>query len=90
MAVIIHPDATWKQIHPKGKKFTLEEMYELIGCSLVEAVYLRNGDIAWIDEEGKLKEHEVNDLASNLLHYALRSGDYFAGTVLITSPGEVD
>lgn len=32
----------------------LEQMYKLIGCELVEAVNLPNGDTGWIDEEGLL------------------------------------
>jgi hypothetical protein len=35
---------------------TLEAMYELIGCDLVEPVRLnQQGDTVWVDEEGLLK-----------------------------------
>ena len=35
---------------------TLQELYDLIGCDLVELVQLDRGIIMAIDEEGKLKE----------------------------------
>lgn len=33
---------------------TLQEMYELIGCSTVECVSLPGGNDLWVDEEGLL------------------------------------
>ena len=33
---------------------TLEQMYELIGCSTVEVVHLPGGNDLWVDEEGLL------------------------------------
>ena len=33
---------------------TLEQMYELIGCTTVECVSLPNGNDLWVDEEGLL------------------------------------
>lgn len=38
----------------------LASAYALLGCDLVEAVYLDNGDILWIDEEGLLKEGNLS------------------------------
>ena len=35
---------------------TLQELYDLIGCDLVELVQLDRGIIMAVDEEGKLKE----------------------------------
>ena len=35
---------------------TLKELYDLIGCDLVELVQLDRGIIMAVDEEGKLKE----------------------------------
>jgi len=34
---------------------TLEQLYKHIGCDMVEAVYLENGDTLYVDEEGLLK-----------------------------------
>ncbi len=33
---------------------SLEQLYHLIGCTMVDAVRLDNGDTAWIDDEGLL------------------------------------
>ena len=35
---------------------TLQELYDLIGCDLVELIQLDRGIIMVVDEEGKLKE----------------------------------
>ena len=42
----------WGALHNE----TLQELYDLIGCDLVELVQLDRGIIMAIDEEGKLKE----------------------------------
>lgn len=38
------------------RKPTLDDMYKELECNLVEVVYLENGDLLWVDEEGWLKE----------------------------------
>ena len=40
----------------KNPNETLQELYELIGCDLVELIQLDRGIIMVVDEEGKLKE----------------------------------
>ena len=40
----------------KNPNRTLEELYEIIGCDLIELVELDRGIIMVIDEEGKCKE----------------------------------
>jgi Domain of unknown function (DUF3846) len=91
MATIIYPDGSREITLPKHGTFTLEEMYAILDCSLVQPVYLADERVMWIDEEGKLKPHQVNERATQLLHEA--GGmlhDYIAGTALITKNHEVD
>ena len=92
MASLIEAGSSAVNVVPAdGKKFTLKEMYELIGCSLVEMISLRDGRTMWMDEEGKFKDpHVLNSLATTMLREAGGApGDYVAGTVLICTPGEV-
>lgn len=38
---------------------TLEDIYRLLRCSIIEAVYLSNGDVIYIDEEGRINGTKV-------------------------------
>lgn len=92
MAELIRTDGTVETVTPEnGKTFSLQEMYELIGCSLVQVIYLVDGRIMWLDEEGKFKEHQINTQATKLLIEAGgMMGDYVAGNALICSDSEVN
>lgn len=55
MAWLFKTDGSKEMIEPKNGKFwELKELYELIGCSLVQWIDLEEGWGMWIDEEGKL------------------------------------
>ena len=73
------------------KTLEFKEFYALLDCSLVQAIHLPDGKTMWIDEEGKLKPHTRNTVASILL---LDAGglpdDYVAGAAIITDEGEID
>lgn len=67
-------------VEPKnGKNFTLEELYKMIGCDLVQLVTLPiSGKYMIMGEEDKLKSNpQVNIVASNLW------GDTVVGKVVI-------
>ena len=90
MAILIANDGTVTKVYAKESCFTLNEMYSLLECSRIEAVYLEDGRIMWIDEEGKLKPHQINIQATLLLHKARGiSGDYIAGKALVTENDEI-
>lgn len=61
-----------KQITPeKGEEFSLKEMYELIGCNMVEHVTLTDDVSIWADEEGLLKnDFIINPIATALYRAA--------------------
>lgn len=91
MAELITTQDTTTTVVPQDTCFTLQEMYSLLNCSMVQAISLNDGRIMWLDEEGKFKApHFFNSAATRLLH---ESGgmedDYIAGGVLITSHDEV-
>ena len=90
MATLIVNDGTVIDVFAKETCFSLDEMYSLLECSLVEAIYLEDGRIMWIDEEGKFKPHQINIQATLLLQKAGGiPGDYIAGIALITERNEV-
>ncbi|MCL7489729.1 MAG: DUF3846 domain-containing protein [Desulfobulbaceae bacterium] len=90
MATLIANDGTVTEVYAKDTWFSLDEMYSLLECSRIEAVYLQDGRIMWIDEEGKFKPHQINIEATLLLQKAGGiPGDYIAGIALITEKNEV-
>ena len=91
MAILIKPDGSMRNMFPEsGELFSLKEMYTVLNCSLVQCIYLDDGRIMWIDEEGKLKPHFANPRATRLLKKAGgMEGDYIAGLALITEQNEI-
>jgi len=90
MALLITTNGSKAEVSAQGNHFTLDEMYSLLECSHLEAVYLEDGRIMWIDEEGKFKPHQVNVPATLLLQMSGgMPGDYIAGLALITERNEV-
>jgi hypothetical protein len=74
------------------KAFTLDEMYELIGCTSIEVVRTRDPRI-WliVDEEYLLRPppHVVNRIATNIYHDAGGRPDHpVCGDVLVCTPRE--
>lgn len=91
MATLIKTDGEAIEVSPQNNQFTIQEMYALLECSCLEVVYLSDGRIMWIDENGKLKRHHVNHRATWLLIEAGGiPGDYIAGSALITDVTEVN
>lgn len=90
MAKLILMDGTESDVTPKGKDFTLEELYALIGngCDMVEALRLPGRKTMWLDEEGKYRPGlRVNDKATVLARKAgIIPWDVVMGNVLVTGP----
>ena len=81
-ALLIKETGESQFIAPKnGTDFTLEELYALIGCDLIEVVYplVDNGNIFIIDEEGKLTGKDINYAATIMWGYP---GDALVGDVI--------
>lgn len=49
---------------------TLEKMYEITKSEIVEFIYLEEGFVLIIDEEGKLKNRQINTEATKAYHNA--------------------
>lgn len=78
-AYLLKVDGAKIEVTPNnGTDFTLAEMYKLIGCELIEIVYLPNDKIMIVDEEGWLKADPIyNQFASDI------SGCDIEGNVIV-------
>ena len=78
------------EVMPKnGKKFVLAEMQEYVG-GYIEIIRLPSGNIMVMDEEGKLKEKEINKTATFYAEDVIQRGDYIAGDALIIPSNMID
>ena len=86
MATLIDTNGKQTEVFPADGEngFTLEEVYALIGCEMVEvACTFESGEMMLVDEEGWLiDEPTINPVAS------LIYGDYIAGNALVVSQKE--
>lgn len=86
MATLIDTNGKKTKVYPadKEKGFTLEEVYALIGCKMVEvACTFESGEMMLVDEEGWLKNKPtINSVAS------LICGGYIIGNALVVSQKE--
>lgn len=74
------------------KEFSLEELYKIIGCKMVEYVPLTVGNLngkgcIWCDEEGMINKSAINKSASEVLCNQVHGGVLF-GTILVTCDPE--
>lgn len=90
MARLIEPGGSNLEVKPVSKRFTLKEMYDLVDCSIVEFVYLDDGRIMVIDEDGKINNKTMNSEATKAVKHNLFPGDYIVGNALLCDPNEVD
>jgi hypothetical protein len=98
MAILIEPSGQEREVSPpNGKRFTLEQMYQVLGhgCDIVQYIDLRGRKFRgqtghfqmWLDEEGKLRSPRQprNEKATELFHSAGGFySDFVVGPVLIT------
>tara|TARA_R110001592_G_scaffold25938_1_gene97911 strand:+ start:2213 stop:2488 length:276 start_codon:yes stop_codon:yes gene_type:complete len=79
---------TEKSVFPENDTFTLKEMYKYTNSTIVEFVYL-NGHIMIIDEEGKLNNKPINDIATHYFRKYNKTHDFIVGDVLICDKSEI-
>ena len=82
-AILIKTTGETTFVTPKnGKDFTLEELYTLIGCDMIEVVYPEwdSDCIFVIDEEGKLNGKDINYPATLMWGYG--GADVLVGDVI--------
>ena len=80
-----------EKVEPENKtNFNLKELYKLLDCDTIEVVYLSNGDLMIIDENGKLLNKRYNDYATNVLRNDNTDNrDFIVGSALICNSSEL-
>lgn len=63
--------------------YRLEELYAHTGAECIEVVYLRDGRIMVVDEEGFLKSKSINAIATRMAGYPI------VGDVLVCDDGAI-
>ena len=85
MATIYKANGEVIETTPKnGKDFSLEEMQAIVG-GYIEIVYLDNGKLMIVNEEGKINGLPLNENASMLVGYT----DLVMGDVLVCESKQV-
>lgn len=85
MATIIKSTGETVEVQPKNNEyFSLEEMQEIVG-GYIEFVYLPDDKIMVVNEEGKIHNLPMNDVAS----VYVAPYDYIAGNALICKNNEI-
>ena len=88
MAIVIKADGTRKEVQPKnGTDFSLEELKGFVG-GFIEIVWLGDGRIMVVNEEGKLIGLPLNEAASLIYIHSGRI-DTIIGDVLVCDESEV-
>lgn len=88
MALLIRPDGSRAEVqgNSPNNTITLKQLYNLIGCTMVERIpcdpQVTGGyDGCYIDEEGKFKSIELNPQATKLCTW-IASDDFITGKVV--------
>lgn len=83
-AFLLGTDGSKKEVVPKnGSEFKLPELYEMLECELVQVLPTpESGMMMIFDEEGKMKDNEVNLQATVILEDYLFVGDVIVGKAL--------
>lgn len=91
MARLLPVNGNSRDVSPaNGKFFVIDELYKLIGCTMVEVVPLPDGRKLVIDEEGKLQDKPLNLVASFMAKDWLQPDDFISGTALLMTDDEVE
>ena len=89
MAQIIKSNGETKTVEPKnGTDFKLEELQAIVG-GYIQVAYLRDDEIMVMDDEGKLKEKDLNLQASLRYRRDVNPYDSVVGDVLICKTNQV-
>ena len=89
-AKIIYNDKEAEDYTPKnGKTFEFDELQGVVGGHF-EIVWLNDGRMIIVDEEGKLKGKEVNIPATNILRRDHYTTDYIVGTAIVCDADMID
>lgn len=76
-SILIKEDGTEEKVRPEGESWTLKELQDAVD-GYIELLYLSDGRIMVMDEEGYFDNKKINAKASEI------AGQRIVGPVLIT------
>ncbi|MBR5568432.1 MAG: DUF3846 domain-containing protein [Bacteroidales bacterium] len=87
MATLYKSNGETIEVEPKdGKHFQLRELYQMLDCELIEVIFLRDGRLMIIDEEGKYTKSDINPKATRVFLSSRRlNDDFIVGDALVCS-----
>jgi hypothetical protein len=89
-AILYKTDGTSQPIKPQdGRKFGLAELQQMVG-GYIEVIYLSEGRLMVLNEEGKLRGLPVNAKATAVALPFLGEGDFIVGDALVCDEGLFD
>jgi len=96
MANLIRATGESVEIHPKGQRFTLEELQEAVGGT-IDMQYLPTGEIMVVNDNGKNENREKNEEATEIWkraypieQYPWNNDELIVGDVLFFEVDELD
>lgn len=91
MATLFQVEKPLKRVKPvNGKTFTLKELQTYVGGS-IEMIFTNiGGRVFVVNEEGKLRNLEINYLATLLYQRVFKCTDFLVGDVLLCSDNEIE
>ncbi len=93
MSRLLRTDGMEIEVHPKNGKFTLEELYDLIGngCDLIEVVMTDSHGVTMVvDEEGMLKNKAfINGRAMKWVNDNSNADTIIVGNVVLIDSDEM-
>ena len=88
MATRILVDGTTLEAKPaNGKDFSLDELQGFVG-GYIERLVLPNGQMMFLDEEGKLAGKAINPAATYMTRGLVADDDLIVGDVILCTPEE--
>lgn len=89
MAIFIQPKSRkGTPAKPKGKKFTLSELQNLVDGP-IELINLSSKLTIVVNEEGKLRGLPVNRVATAIMQNARKCSDFIVGNALVVDSTEI-
>ena len=92
MGILIRPDGFIKRVLPaNGKTFELKELNAIVE-GYIEFVYLPQGDVMVVNEDGIREKKKLNRIATmiNVANDYITAPEGVVGTVLLTDLTELD
>jgi hypothetical protein len=90
MSTWIQADGTIEEVQPNnGSTYSLKELHAFVG-GYIELVYLPDGRLMVLNEEGKMNDLPFNSLATALYNPHSAFQDYIVGDVLVCQQNEIE